>query len=112
MRESKGVTLTTQQSYWLKHVQACVASGKTIAEYAKAQGLQAKTMYAGKKTLVKKGVLPRTQAPRFQRAHVVAASVVANEWRIQLPNGVSVGFIGSVDAVALSTVLNAAAVIE
>jgi hypothetical protein len=111
MTKPTRVTLTTQQNYWLKHVQACTASGKTIAEYAKNHGLRAKTMYAGKKTLAKKGVLPRTQAPRFQRAQVVE-SVADNEWRIQLPNGVTVAFVGSVDAGALSTVLNTAATVE
>jgi hypothetical protein len=35
--------------------------------------------------------------------------VVSSEWRIQLPNGVAVAFVGSVDAGALATVLNTAA---
>ena len=66
-------------------------------------------MYAGKKTLVKKGVLPRTRAPRFQRAEV-GGPVAGGQWQIQLPNGLSVTFTGSaVDADALSTVLGAAA---
>ncbi|MCH7697139.1 MAG: hypothetical protein IIB73_12820 [Proteobacteria bacterium] len=108
MSETTETTLTTRQRYWLKHVQACAASGKTIAEYALAQGLQAKTMYAGKKILVKKGALPSTRAPRFQRVQVVAP-VVGSEWRILLPNGVSVAFVGAVDAKTLTTVLNTAA---
>ena len=65
-------------------------------------------MYAGKKMLVNKGVLPSTRPTRFQRAQVVA-SVVGSEWQIQLPNGVSVAFIGAVDAGTLTTVLNTAA---
>ena len=104
-------TLTYRQRYWLEHVQACEASGKTIAEYAKAKGLDAKAMYAGKKALVRKGVLPRTRAVRFQRARV-ASGPLGGEWRIQLPNGVSVAFAGPVDANALSLVLNTAAGIE
>ena len=72
------------------------------------QGIDAKAMYAGKKTLVKKGVLPRTRPARFQRAQVVGVAV-GSEWRIQLPNGVVVAFVGSVDAGALATVLNTAA---
>jgi len=100
-------TLTTRQRYWLGHVQACAASGKTIAEYALDRGLQAKTMYAGKKMLVKKGILPHTRPTRFQRAQV--APVVDSEWRIQLPNGVSVAFVGPVDTGTLTTVLNTAA---
>lgn len=105
------ITLTERQRYWLEQVQACEASGKTIAEYAKAQGLDAKAMYAGKKALVRKGVLARTRAVRFQRARVVSTSL-GGEWRIELPNGVLVAFAGSVDASALSLVLNTAAAVE
>jgi hypothetical protein len=109
MTESVASTLTERQRYWLEQVQACEASGKTVAEYALGQGIDVKAMYAGKKTLVKKGVLPRTRAPRFQRAEVVGP-VVGGEWHIQFPNGLSVTFTGSaVDADALSSILSAAA---
>ena len=104
-------TLTERQRYWLEQVQACEASGQKIAEYAKVQGLDAKAMYAGKKALVRKGVLPRTRAVQFQRARVVSTSL-GGEWRIELPNGVSVAFAGAVDASALSLVLNTAAAVE
>jgi hypothetical protein len=46
-------------------------------------------MYAGKKVLVKKGVLPHTRSHRFQRAQVTCP-VAGSTWRIQLPNGLSV----------------------
>ena len=108
MSEAKETTLTTRQRYWLEHVHACAASGKTIAAYAMEQGLQAKTMYAGKKALVNKGVLAPKRPTRFQRAQVIAP-VVGSEWRIQLPNGVSVTFVGPVDTGTLTTVLNTAA---
>ena len=108
MNESPETLLTEQQRYWLKHVQACEVSGKRITEYATENGIDVRAMYDGKRALVKKGVLPRTHAARFQRAQVVD-SIVSSEWRIQLPNGVSVAFAGSVDAGALATVLNAAA---
>jgi len=42
----------------------------------------------------------------------VVNPVVANQWLIQLPNGVSVSFAGAVDERALAAVLNTAAVIE
>lgn len=103
MSEVAGITLTKRQRYWLEHVQACAGAGKTIAEYALSHGLEAQAMYAGKKILVNKGVLPRTRPARFQRAQVVDAGASC-EWRIQLPNGVSVSFAGTVDAGALSTV--------
>ncbi len=108
MSEAEGTALTERQHYWLKHVQACEASGKTIAAYAAEHSLAAQAMYAGKKLLVKKGVLPHTRPGRFQRARVVGP-VVGSEWRIHLPNGVSVAFSGSVDAATLATVLNTAA---
>ena len=111
MTIAEEITLTERQRYWLEQVQACEASGKTIAEYAKAQGLDAKAMYAGKKALVRKGVLPRTRAVRLQRARVVSTSL-GGEWRIELPNGVLVAFAGPVDGSALSLVLNTAAAVE
>jgi hypothetical protein len=108
MDEAEGTALTERQRYWLEHVQACAASGKTIAEYAADHNLAAQAMYAGKKLLVKKGVLPRMRSARLQRAQVIGA-VVGSEWHIQLPNGVSVIFSGAVDAATLTTVLNSAA---
>lgn len=109
MTESGTTALTERQRYWLEQVQACEASGKTVAEYAADQGFDARAMYAGKKVLVKKGILPRTHSTRFQRARIATGPVAGGEWRIQLPNGVSVAFSGSVDAGTLTTVLNTAA---
>jgi len=100
--------LTQRQRYWLAHVQSCEATGKSIAEYAAEQGFTARAMYAGKKTLVKKGILPRTRESRFQRAQVFSPPA-GNDWRIQLPNGVLVVFSGTVDTRTLATVLSTAA---
>ena len=108
MSEVAGATLTERQHYWLEQVRACQASGKTVAEYAVEQGFSAQAMYAGKKLLVRKGVLPRTRPLRFQRVQI-AGVPVGNEWRIQLPNGVTVSCSGTVDAVSLATVLTTAA---
>jgi hypothetical protein len=110
MDEASEISLTEHQRYWLKHIRACEASGKRIAEYATDHGLGVRAMYDGKRSLVKKGVLPRTRATRFQRAQVVDP-VVGGEWRIQLPNGVSVAFSGTVDTEALTTVLSIAATV-
>ena len=101
--------LTRRQRYWLAHIQSCETSGKSIAEYAAEQGFTARAMYAGKKTLVKKGVLPRTRPGRFQRAKVFSPPVVGSDWRIQLPNGVLVVFSGTVDTGTLAAVLSTAA---
>ena len=103
--------LTERQRFWLEHIQACEALGKSIAEYAASQGITAQAMYAGKKTLVKKGVLPRTHPARFQRVQVMEATL-SSQWRIGLPNGVSVAFAGEVDGRTLSAVLSTAAALE
>jgi len=108
MGKAAGTTLTERQRYWLEHVRGCEASGETVAEYAAEHGISAQALYAGKKLLVRKGVLPRARPLRFQRVQV-AGVVVGNEWRIQLPNGVSVFCSGAVDAGALATVLSTAA---
>ena len=108
MDRGEDTKLTERQRYWLEQVQACEASGKTVAEYAAEHGFSAQAMYAGKKLLVRKGVLPRTRPSRFQRVQM-AAIPVGSDWRIQLPNGVSVSFSGEVDAGALAIVLNTAA---
>ena len=103
--------LTERQRYWLEHVQACEASGKSMVEYAAAQGIAARAMYSGKKTLVEKGVLPSIHPTRFQRVQVMEATL-SSQWRIGLPNGVSVAFAGEVDARTLATVLSSAAAVE
>ena len=111
MKESQDIPLTEHQRHWLDHLRACEASGKGIAAYAAEHGLDAKAMYTGKKTLVKKGVLPRTRRRRFARAQVRTA-VIDNAWRIGLPNGISVVFSGAVDAKTLHTVLTTAAAVD
>jgi hypothetical protein len=110
MGETEEARLSERQRYWLEQVHACEASGQTVAEYAAKQGFSAQAMYAGKKMLVRKGVLPRTRPSRFKRVQM-AGVPVGSEWRIQLPNGVSVAFSGEVDSGALATVLNTAAAI-
>jgi len=111
MDKAQEDSLTERQSYWLKHVRACETSGKSVADYAEAHDINAQAMYAGKKMLVKKGILPRAHSNSFQRAQVTGIAV-SHDWRIQLPNGVSVAFSGAVEANTLSTVLNTAAAIE
>ena len=111
MDKAEEGTLTERQRYWLNHIRACEASGKSIADYAVDHAINVKTMYAGKKMLVKKGILPRTHSNRFQRAQLTHVAV-SHDWRIQLPNGVLVTFSGAVEAQTLRTVLNTAANVE
>ena len=108
MDVAEEMRLTEHQRYWLERIQACAASGKRITAYAAEHGLPVRAMYDAKKVLVKKGVLPRTQGVRFQRAEPMAI-ISASEWHIRLPNGVSVDFSGTVEAGSLSTGLKTAA---
>jgi len=111
MVESAGSSLTEHQRKWLERLRACEASGKSFTEYSAEHGFPVRELYDAKKTLVNKGVLPRTRKSRFQR--VQKAAVAADtKWRIQLPNGVMVEFSGAVDGGALSSVLTMVARLE
>ncbi|MCF6323395.1 MAG: hypothetical protein L3J89_03575 [Gammaproteobacteria bacterium] len=83
-------------TFWLNHLQACEASGKGIAAYARDHDLKGQSMYASKKIRINKGILPPPKRAQFQRVQVVTP-VAANEWLIQLSNGVSVSFSGVAD---------------
>ena len=111
MVESSGSSLTEHQRKWLERLQACEASGKSFTVYAAEHGFPVRELYDAKKTLVKKGVLPRTQQKRFQRVQTVRVPA-DTKWRVQLPNGVSVEFSGTVDDGSLSSVLNTVARLE
>lgn len=39
--------LTDRQRYWLEHIEACEAFGKSMAEYAASQGIAVRAMYGG-----------------------------------------------------------------
>ena len=108
MDVSPGTALTEHQRKWLGRLQACEASGKSFTVYASEHGFPVRALYDAKRTLVNKGVLPRTRQQRFQRVQTVTESA-DTKWRIQLANGVSVEFSGSVDGGSLSTVLNTVA---
>ena len=111
MDDPHNISLTDNQRHWLDHLRACEASGKGIAAYAAEQGLDVKAMYTGKKTLVKKGILPRSRishATRFEQVQIIESST-ESEWRIALPNGSIVEFSASFDEHVLGKVLRAAA---
>ena len=75
--------LTERQRFWLEHIRACEASGKSMAEYATEHGVKVRAMYSGRKILVNKGVLPSEQQNRFQRVQVMETSI-NQQWRIGL----------------------------
>jgi hypothetical protein len=111
MDAAEDADLTERQRYWLEQIKACEASGMSVSAYAAEQGFHVGGMYAGKKSLIKKGVLPQSSGARFQRVQAEDVSV-DTEWRIQLPSGVSVKFSGNVDGGSLSTVLTTVARLE
>jgi hypothetical protein len=109
MEGANGVRLTEHQRIWLERIRDWAASGKRMSAYAAEQGLDVRTMYGAKKVLKRKGVLSEGNAAvRFQRVEVAAVGLAA-EWRVQLPNGVTVSFSGPVDGSSLSMVLNTVA---
>jgi len=111
MVESEGSALTEHQRKWLGRLRACEASGKSFTDYAAEHGFPVRALYDAKKTLVNKGVLPRTRQKRFQRVQTVTVPA-DTQWRIQLPNGVLVEFSGTVDGGSLSSVLTTVARLE
>jgi hypothetical protein len=101
--------LTAHQQACLEHIQACEASGMTLAAYAAQKGLDVGPLYGARKVLKRKGLLAVRQEPsRFQRVRVALVDSDV-DWRVALPNGVTVAFSGAVEAGVLSTVLSAAA---
>lgn len=103
--------LTERQRYWLEHIQSWNRSGKRMTEYAREQDFPVRAMYDAKKTLVNKGILPRSRASysaRFEQVQIIESSS-ESEWRIALPNGAVVEFTGSLNEQTLSTVLKTAA---
>jgi hypothetical protein len=109
MAEINDTSLTERQQYWLKHIRACNASGKTTIDYAREHGIRAKSMYSARKALAEKGTLPRPQPTRFQQVQVVADNPVGDtQWHVQLPNGLAISFGGKVDAATLALVLSTA----
>ena len=55
MVETEGAELTERQRYWLEQIKACEASGMSASAYAAEQGFHVGGMYAGKKSLIRKG---------------------------------------------------------
>lgn len=109
MKQANGVRLTEHQRTWLERIRDRGSSGKRMSAYAAEHGLDVRTMYGAKKVLKRKGVLPDgNAAARFQRVPVPAAT----EWRVQMPNGVTVSFSMAFDPGSLSLVLNTAAAVQ
>ena len=104
--------LTERQRYWLDHLEACERSGETTKAYAEAHGLSVSMMYSWRKELTMRGVWSRrsdiSRPSRFDRVEVFNEPVLSSTWQILLPNGVQIGFSGTVDEAELALVLRAA----
>jgi len=92
MPKSNKNNLTKLQAKWLKIINACESSGKSIRAYADAKGLVVQDLYAWKKVLMSKGILRRPV--RFDKAVLVESSTTPFECRVLLPNGVTVVMSG------------------
>lgn len=106
MADKPEQALTVQQSDWLEKLKACNASGKSMKAYAASEGLSIQDLYTWKKTLVKKGVLPRSRSPRFQQVQIV--DTIGSECRILLPNGVTVILPVGAHDMSLENILHSA----
>ena len=104
--------LTERQRYWMEHLRACEAAGKTMRAYASESGIDARSLYGAKKRLVKGGVLAaekRSGGVGFSRARVVGGAAPGSDCRVQFPNGITVTFSATVEDGALSKILGAVA---
>lgn len=107
MLEEQKPELTARLQGWLDHVRACEASGQTMAEYAKANGLALKAFYNARTHLIRRGVIKaKTQGAVFQRVGVVSKLTGALNCRVHFPNGLMMEF--GVDELRLGRVLQLA----
>lgn len=100
--------LTERQQFWLEHLRACAKANQTTKDYAQAHGLSVKAMYSARKDLAQRGTPKIPINAPFARVQV-APSPSATHWSVQLSNGTTVSFSGTVDGKALHTILQAAA---
>ena len=75
MNDAAGAELTERQRYWLEQIKACEVSGVSASAYAAEQGFHVGGMYAGKKSLIRKGVLRQTAGARFRRVQAKVVSI-------------------------------------
>ena len=111
MRVMGEQSLTERQRYWMDHLRACEATGKTMRAYASETGIDARSLYGAKKRLVKRGVLSaekRSVGVEFSRARVLGVAA-HGDCRVQFPNGITVTFSATVEGGALSKILSAVA---
>jgi len=81
---------TKVQRFWLKHHQACQASGKSQADYAREHGLAIKSLYYWKKRLQHIGAIDAdmpSAAPVFQKVQLATVAAAGIHCQIQFADG-------------------------
>ena len=87
--------LTLLQQQWLTHIQKAAAQQQSVAEYARANGLDADAMHRWRSQLKQRGVVVgSTPSAAFVRAEVkasppVSISTNAPTLRVVLSNGIA-----------------------
>ena len=118
VHEGSRSKLTERERFWLRHHEACVASGGTAKAYAQAQGLSVQAFYQSRKRLRRQGKLAKVRmgaarprraerAPRFARVATLRVAA-ATRYRVRLANGVLVEWEGRAEGSELEAVLRAA----
>ena len=99
--------LTKVQRFWLKHHQACQASGESQADYAREHGLAIKSLYYWKKRLQQIGAIDTDRplaAPVFQKVQLAPVAATGIHCQIQFANGLACELTG-LDALSLEQLL-------
>lgn len=94
--------LTKKQQFWLAHLEAADHSGLSLAEYAKANNLNAQTLYQWRYAFKSRPVTVSTEA-RFTRI-VSSTPLPSNRLTVQLFEA-QLQFDGLPDPTWLSTLL-------
>ena len=103
MSNPKYESLTTTKRVWLSHLQCCQARGQSLADYAKAEGLDVKALYNWRHRLKKLGVLeedsPETSPvpAGFRKVVVARESFGGGTVRLHWPNGRVLEFDSGID---------------
>lgn len=93
--EAKQRELTAREQAYFEHRDQAKEQGLTLTAYCQKVGLNVRRLYAARRALVEKGVVPRTLAPRTQQGRpsqfvaVHLAAPVASDpvCRVRHPSG-------------------------
>lgn len=66
--EGNQAKLTSREESYFEHVRQAKAQGLTLKGYCERLGLNVRSLYGVRRELVRKGVVPRTLAPKTSKA--------------------------------------------